>query len=168
MRKTLKSIPQPAPLNKLAYEKLRESIMAGHLKPGEIYNEMSLAEELGISRTPVREALVELSAQGLVTFLPRRGVQINAFTERDIEEVFELRKLVELGVIDKIADLIQYCDLDKLEKTIEDQRKQFRTITAWLSLQPTGCSTHCSANAPPTAVLLLLWRHPRHDSTYGN
>ena len=79
---SLAAIVQPLPLTRLAYERLRESILSGQMAPGEIYNEMALAKEMGVSRTPVREALLELSSQGLVTFLPRKGVQVNYFTER--------------------------------------------------------------------------------------
>ena len=120
--KRLGSISQPIPLAKLAYEKLRDSILDGSLQPGEIYNEKNLAEELGISRTPVREALLELSAQGLVTFLPRRGIIIRHFTKRDIEEVFELRNVIELAVVERVADNYQKYDFKKLQKTIEKQK----------------------------------------------
>ncbi|MCP4692711.1 MAG: GntR family transcriptional regulator, partial [Desulfobacterales bacterium] len=57
----LDALPKPRPLAKMAYEALKASITSGKLAPGEIYNEMALAKELNISRTPVREALLELS-----------------------------------------------------------------------------------------------------------
>ena len=62
----LPSINVPQSLSRIAYSTLRKSIVEGQLRPGVIYNEMKLAKELGISRTPVREALLELSAHGLV------------------------------------------------------------------------------------------------------
>jgi DNA-binding GntR family transcriptional regulator len=119
----LKAIPQPIPLARLAYEKIRDSILEGHLKPGELYTEMNLARELGISRTPVREALLELSAQGLITFLPRKGIRVNYFTYRDIEEVFELRECIELAVVEKLASNAQVLDLSKAQRALESQRK---------------------------------------------
>ena len=85
----------------MAYNALRDAISNGNLRHDEIYNEIALAKELGISRTPVREALLELSSQELVTFLPRRGVIVNSFTDKDIEEVFELRKAIELAAVEK-------------------------------------------------------------------
>ena len=99
----LRSINQPLPLAKMAYEALRDSILAGELISGEVYNEMALAKELGISRTPVREALLELSTRGLVSFLPRRGVIVKRYTKRDVEEIFELRKAIELAAVEKVA-----------------------------------------------------------------
>lgn len=77
--------------------------MDGQLKTGEIYNEMAIAKDLQISRTPVREALLELSAQGLVSFLPRKGVVIKHFTRRDVKEIFEVREAIELFVVEKVS-----------------------------------------------------------------
>jgi DNA-binding GntR family transcriptional regulator len=118
----LRAISQPLPLARMAYERLRDSILNGQLLPGEIYNEMALAKELGISRTPVREALLELSAQGLVTFLPRKGVIVRHYTRADVEEIFELRRVVELAAIEKVAKASPPHDLSKIEKTLHDQR----------------------------------------------
>jgi DNA-binding GntR family transcriptional regulator len=119
----MKAIAQPLPLAKLSYETIRNSILNGDLKAGEVYNEMKLAKELGISRTPIREALLELAVQGLVTFLPRRGIMINYFTQRDFEETFELRKAIELAVIDKIIKHLDDLNLNKIEKAINSQQK---------------------------------------------
>jgi len=120
---TMKSITQPLPLAKLAIESLRNSILNGNLKAGEVYNEIKLAKELGISRTPVREALLELSVQGLVTFLPRRGIMVNYFTKRDLEEAFEFRKAIELAVMDKIIKHLDNLNLKNIEKAINAQQK---------------------------------------------
>lgn len=99
----ISAIVQPLPLAKLAYERLKEAILSGHMKPGEVYNEMALAAEMGVSRTPVREALLELASQGFVTFLPRKGVMVNYFTLQDAQEFFELRKVIEVAVIEKVT-----------------------------------------------------------------
>jgi len=119
----LREIPQPKPLAKIAYERLRASILTGELGQDELHNEMVLAKQLGISRTPVREALLELSSQGLVTFLPRKGVVVNQFTRQDVEEIFELRWVIELYAIEKVANAAASYDLSKIDKAIDDQRK---------------------------------------------
>jgi DNA-binding GntR family transcriptional regulator len=119
----LKAISQPLPLAKMAYEILRDSIIHGQLRPGEVYNEMALAKDLGISRTPVREALLELSAQGLVTFLPRKGLIVKHFTRKDVEEIFELRRVIELAAVEKATGCEPPCDLSKLKRHLNDQRK---------------------------------------------
>jgi DNA-binding GntR family transcriptional regulator len=107
----------------MAYKALRDSILSGHLVPGEIYNEMAIAKELGISRTPVREALLELSTQGLITFLPRKGVMVSHHKRQDVEEIFELRKAIELAAIEKAAKAPPPRDLAKCEKALANQRK---------------------------------------------
>jgi DNA-binding GntR family transcriptional regulator len=84
---------------------------------------MTLAKDLGISRTPVREALLELSAQGLVIFLPRKGVLVKHFTRKDVEEIFELRRVIELAAMEKVTGREPPCDLSKLKKHLDDQRK---------------------------------------------
>jgi DNA-binding GntR family transcriptional regulator len=119
----LKAISQPLPLAKMAYEILRDSIIHGQLRPGEVYNEMALAKDLGISRTPVREALLELSAQGLVTFLPRKGLIVKHFTVKDVKEIFELRRVIELAAIEKVAQSSPPCDLSRLKRCLDEQRK---------------------------------------------
>jgi len=122
----LKAITQPLPLAKMAYKALRDSILAGQLIPGEVYNEMALAKELGISRTPVREALLELSSQGLVTYLPRKGVVVKHYTRRDVEEIFELRKAIELAALEKVVKASPSYDLSKLEKSLDNQHKAWK------------------------------------------
>ncbi len=122
----LPSIKQPLPLAKIAYKALRNSILTGKLIQGEIYNEMSLAKDLGISRTPVREALLELSSQGLISFLPRKGLIVNYPTKRDIEEIFELRKAIEIMAVEIVANASPPCDLNKIEQSIKDQRRALK------------------------------------------
>src|SRR3990170_4844269 len=113
---SLPAIVQPLPLTRLAYDRLRESILSGQMTSGEIYNEMALAKEMGVSRTPVREALLELASQGLVTFLPRRGVMVNYFTERDVEEVNEIRAAIELAIVEKVARTFAIHDFARLDQ----------------------------------------------------
>ncbi len=123
MSAALRSIEQPLQLARLAYEALRDSILSGHLAPGNIVNEMALAKELGISRTPVREALLELSSQGLVEILPRKGIRIKYFTERDVNEVCDIRELIELAVVEGLARKSAGRSLKRLESALEQQRQ---------------------------------------------
>jgi len=127
---SLPAIVQPLPLTRLAYDRLRESILSGQMTSGEIYNEMALAKEMGVSRTPVREALLELASQGLVTFLPRRGVMVNYFTERDVEEVNEIRAAIELAIVEKVARTFANHDFAKLDQALADNAKAAETHEA--------------------------------------
>ena len=117
------AIKQPESLAKMAYEAIRKSILSGQWKIGELYNEKAIAADLGISRTPVREALLELASQDLIIFLPRRGLMVNRFTRRDVDEIFELRKAIELAAVEKITIASPPFDLFEIEEALLSQRK---------------------------------------------
>ncbi len=119
----LSELNKPEPLAKMAYNALRDSILSNTLTSGIIYNEKNLAQQLGISRTPVREALLELSSQGLVEFLPRKGVMINSFKEEDINEIFELRHIIETHAFKKACIQSDSPDLTEIERCVENQRR---------------------------------------------
>ena len=78
------------PLREVVCESLREAIRSGVLKPGERIMEIQLAEELGVSRTPVREAIRKLELEGYVVMMPRRGTYVASMSIRDINEIFEI------------------------------------------------------------------------------
>lgn len=117
------ALKQPESLAKMAYEAIRQSILSGQWKIGELYNEKAIAADLGISRTPVREALLELASQDLIIFLPRRGLMVNRFTRRDVDEIFELRKAIELAAVEKITLASPPFDLFEIEESLLKQRK---------------------------------------------
>ena len=117
------AIKQPESLARMAYEAIRQSILSGQWKLGELYNEKAIAADLGISRTPVREALLELASQDLIIFLPRRGLMVNRFTRRDVDEIFELRKAIELAAVEKITIASPPFDLFEIEEALLSQRK---------------------------------------------
>ncbi|MFQ5485948.1 MAG: GntR family transcriptional regulator [Desulfobacterales bacterium] len=122
----LSAIKQPESLAKMAYESIRNSILSGLWETGKLYNEKAIATDLGISRTPVREALLELASQDLIIFLPRRGLMINRFSRRDIDEIFELRKAIELAAVEKITNASPPFDLFEIEESLFKQRKAAR------------------------------------------
>jgi len=117
------AIKQPESLAKMAYEAIRKSILSGQWKIGELYNEKAIAADLEISRTPVREALLELASQDLIIFLPRRGLMVNRFTRRDVDEIFEVRKAIELAAVEKITVASPPFDLFEIEEALLSQRK---------------------------------------------
>lgn len=77
------------------YNAIKENICDGRYEPGQRLNEVELARSLSVSRSPVREALRRLAADGLVVELPNRGVFVREFTPRDIQEIFDVRVLLE-------------------------------------------------------------------------
>lgn len=85
------------------YDLLKAAICAGEYKPGQWLQEKEVAEQFSVSRSPVREALHRLSADGLVIEIPNKGVFVRQFTPKDIEEIFDLRVMMENYAIDKIC-----------------------------------------------------------------
>ena len=85
----------PRPRSRQVSEEIRAMILGGRLRPGERLVEESLSGELGVSRVPVREALLALSAQGLVHIEPRRGATVAAVTPKIVAELVEVRALLE-------------------------------------------------------------------------
>lgn len=83
------------PLGEVVFEYLRESILNGELKPGERLMEINLAEQLGVSRTPVREAIRKLEKEKFVEMLPRKGAYVADLTAKDILDVLEMRIILE-------------------------------------------------------------------------
>jgi DNA-binding GntR family transcriptional regulator len=122
----LKNIDIPSSLKTMALELIKEAILSQRLKPGEIYNEKRLAEELGISKTPVREALLELSAKGFIVFLPRRGVRVEKMTEKDIRDLYEVRRALEMAIIRCIVPKINKRMLDKINAIHKKGDKAFK------------------------------------------
>lgn len=83
------------PLRDVVFNTLREGILTGKLKPGERLMEIHLADKLGVSRTPIREAIRMLELEGLVTMIPRRGAEVSRISEQDLRDVLEVRASLE-------------------------------------------------------------------------
>lgn len=83
------------PLRDIVFQTLRNAILTGELEPGERLMETQLGEKLGVSRTPIREAIRKLELEGLVIMVPRKGAQVAPFTEKDIIDVLEVRASLE-------------------------------------------------------------------------
>lgn len=94
---------------------LRERIFSGELAPGTFLDEVRLAEQIGISRTPLREALKVLTAEGLVRHEPRRGCFVNEVTEQDLDEIFPVIALLEGRCAYEAAQNATDADLAELE-----------------------------------------------------
>lgn len=86
-----------------AYEYIKERILDGTLTFNQVYSETSLAQEIGISRTPVRDAIHLLYQEGLVDIIPSKGFSLHKLTERDVMETFEVRSAIEGYCARKLA-----------------------------------------------------------------
>ncbi|MGC9668312.1 GntR family transcriptional regulator [Planosporangium sp. 12N6] len=101
---------------------LREAIRSGELAAGRLYSVQDLAESLGVSRTPVREALIRLASTGMVRFERNRGVRVLRSTPRDLEEVFELRLLLEVPAARLAATRMRPDDVAELRGCLDRMR----------------------------------------------
>ena len=106
------------PLREVVYETLREAIRNGSLTPGERLMEIQLAEELGVSRTPVREAIRKLELERFVVMLPRRGTYVANLSLKDINEVFEIRAALDGLAAGLAAERITEEELEQMERLL--------------------------------------------------
>ncbi len=97
-----------------AYIAIRERVLSGEYLAGDRLREEDLAEAVGVSRTPVREALRRLDAEGLVEFVPNRGAHVAAWSQHDLEEIFDLRTLLEGYGARLAASKITQAELEEL------------------------------------------------------
>lgn len=100
------------------YAELRERILRGELKAGSALKERDLCAQLDVSRTPVREALRQLSAEGLVEVRPHRSIVVASFDPAEVEEVFELGVMLESFIAGLAADKATADDVERLRATV--------------------------------------------------
>ncbi|MDD2503040.1 MAG: GntR family transcriptional regulator [Clostridia bacterium] len=110
---------KPMSLAQWAYISIKDYIINNNLEPGSQLNIEELTLELNISRTPVREALIRLKQEGIVTSMPRVGFFVSGITKKEFDDLFELRLLVECYVAEQAAKRMSDKTLESLEKTLE-------------------------------------------------
>nr|WP_277999002.1 GntR family transcriptional regulator [Moorella sulfitireducens] len=106
------------PLREIVFEALREAIINGQLKAGERLMEVQLAEEMGVSRTPVREAIRKLELEGFIVMVPRKGAYVADLSTKDIADVFEIRSALESLAAGLACERITEEELDELERLL--------------------------------------------------
>ena len=111
------------PLRDVVFKTLRQAILKGELEPGERLMEIQLAERLGVSRTPIREAIRKLELEGLVIMIPRKGAEVADITEKSLRDVLEVRKALEELAVQLACEKITQEELEELEKAGENFKK---------------------------------------------
>lgn len=102
------------PLRDVVFNTLRQAILTGEMKPGERLMEIHLANKLGVSRTPIREAIRKLELEGLVTMIPRRGAEVAEITEKSLKDVLEVRRTLDALSVELACDRINDEELESL------------------------------------------------------
>ena len=110
------------PLRDVVFNTLRQAILKGELAPGERLMEIQLAEKLGVSRTPIREAIRKLELEGLVLMIPRKGAEVAKISEKSLRDVLEVRRSLEELAIELACQRMSPEELGRLERTQESFR----------------------------------------------
>ncbi|MDE6312884.1 MAG: GntR family transcriptional regulator [Lachnospiraceae bacterium] len=112
------------PLRDVVFHTLRQAILKGELKPGERLMEIQLAQRLGVSRTPIREAIRKLELEGLVLMIPRKGAEVAKLTEKSMQDVLEVRRALEELAIQLACGRITKEEVQELE----NKKREFKEI----------------------------------------
>ena len=108
------------PLRDVVFNTLRQAILTGELKPGERLMEIHLANRLGVSRTPIREAIRKLELEGLVTMIPRRGAEVAQITEKSMSDVLEVRRAMDALCVELACERISDEELKELKAACDN------------------------------------------------
>ena len=119
---------QYMPLRDVVFHTLREAILRGDLKPGERLMEIKLANRLGVSRTPIREAIRMLELDGLVIMVPRKGAQVAQITEKDLNDVLEVRLGLEELAVKFACERMTEEQIQELEAAAGEFEKQVNSV----------------------------------------
>lgn len=107
------------PLRDVVFNTLRQAILKGELAPGERLMEIQLADRLGVSRTPIREAIRKLELEGLVLMIPRKGAEVAKISEKSLRDVLEVRRSLEALAIELACERMEAEELAELEMAQE-------------------------------------------------
>ncbi len=110
------------PLRDVVFNTLRQAILKGELAPGERLMEIQLADRLGVSRTPIREAIRKLELEGLVLMIPRKGAEVARISEKSLRDVLEVRRSLEELAIELACQRMDEEAVEELEKKQEEFR----------------------------------------------
>src|SRR5512142_244050 len=111
----MKNIEKHLTLRERILETIRDAIISGALKPGEKVAEPELAERYGISRTPIREAFRQLESEGYLTVIPRRGAVVSEFSQKDVEDFYAIKSILEGYAARQACIKLTDRELDKLQ-----------------------------------------------------
>lgn len=118
------------PLRDVVFQTLRKAILTGELKPGERLMEIHLAEKIGVSRTPIREAIRKLELEGLVTNVPRKGAMVAEISTTGLKDVLEVRRALDTFCAELASERITKEDKERLSVAHENFIEAIKTKDA--------------------------------------
>ena len=148
-----------------ALEVLRTEILRGHIPDGEALRQDALAKQLGVSRIPIREALRQLEAEGLVTFTPHRGAVVSRLSLEEIDEVFALRADTETGLLRRAIPHLTEDDLNRADEILirYERALQRGEVAVWGELNWQFHSTLYAPAGRPITLGLMQRLHDHAD-----
>ena len=117
---TLRDVGTPPSMQEIAFQAIKQAIMRNELLPGNYYSEQAVAKEMGMSKTPVHQALLDLENKGFVTLSPRKGFKVNTLSRKNIRDMFELRRALEKTVVLKTTPRLTTDNLRELETIVQE------------------------------------------------
>lgn len=148
-------------------DELRRRILSAEFPAGYQLRQDALSEEFGVSRIPIREALVQLEAEGLVRIVPHRGAVVSTLSLDEVEELFELRALIEPKLLKRSAPLLSPDDFDELQAILDEYSEELRAdnVSRWGDLNRQFhllLYRHAARPRSATLVANLLQESDRH------
>lgn len=145
----------------LVAEAIRDKILSGEIKAGEPLRQAALAEELNVSRIPVREALLQLEAEGLVNFEAHKGATVTSLSAEQIDEIFDLRALLEAELLSHSITHLTNRDLLEAEAILADLEDAIAAGDSQLATGKLNAEFHdklyARANRPQTRELVAVY-----------
>ncbi|MCB9104256.1 MAG: GntR family transcriptional regulator [Anaerolineales bacterium] len=142
----------------LIADALRADILQGRLKSSQPLRQDDIAAKFGVSKIPVREALYQLKAEGLVTFIPNRGATVSELSIQEVDEIYTMRIALETTALHRALPRLTIADLSRAEailKAIDDEQN----VARWSEL---NWEFHATLYAPADLPRLLDWVHTLH------
>ena len=115
------------PLRDVVFNTIRRAILRGELKPGERLMEIQLANKLGVSRTPIREAIRKLELEGLVLMIPRKGAEVAEITRKNMMDVLEVRKALEELAADLACERIEKVQIEQMREAAKEFERTLKS-----------------------------------------
>ena len=149
------------PLRDVVFNTLRQAILTGELKPGERLMEIHLANKLGVSRTPIREAIRKLELEGLVTMIPRRGAEVAQITEKSMSDVLEVRRAMDALCTELACERISEQEIVVLGAACDHFAEAAKIILTAGAEPPvtTDTVTHNKITPVPVTTFFIIWSY---------
>lgn len=156
------------PIREIAYEVLKHAIISGEIPAGDRIVETEYAQQLHISRTPLREALRKLERDGLVEYVMRRGVVVRAFTLQDVEDIYNIRNALELMTLPAVIERATPTDIQELRQMLEEMDRTIESgMIDMLSTLARSFHARLTAISRQTRVIRIIEGQDEYISRFS-